>query len=369
MTPILGLNIFRAVAVIMMIIAHSIRIQANYSTLVKFPGTATFWDQCLLFFIHIEPIISAQFLFISGFSLTLSLYRSSLSKQEWLLQLPSKLVLLYLISVLFFIGDNGIQLPDLFVSSGILSIIAVSMAITGCILVTPKPLALLSLSVISILCLAYYFEQSKIVVTGLNGGAGGAIPLMSMTLIGGIIGIIFQRFNTNGLIAATLVGCFIGVVCLSTSYPWTFDVRGHFLLFKGDPVTSVLHSIQYALGDDSHLPMQASVRFWNHSSIFPLRVTGGLSLVLLAFIFCFKHYANRATKTLNELGKHGLLIYVFHLLLLGVIEVSGIKPVTGWQTWLLIMVIVALGVGIIRMRDKSGNVRRKLLDSFDPGTQ
>jgi len=369
MTPIVGLNIFRAVAVIMMIIAHSIRIQANFSSLVKHPENATFLDQCLLFFIQIEPIISAQFLFISGFSLTLSFYKSSLHKQDWLLQLPSKLVLLYLISVVFFIGDNGIQLPDLFVSSGILSIIALSMAITACLLVTSKPLTWLSLSVLSILILAYYFEQSKIVITGLNGGAGGAIPLISMTLIGSVMGIIFQRDNTNGLIAATAVGCFIGLIFLSSSYPWTFDVRGYFLLFKGDPVTSVLHSVQHAFGDDTHLPIKARVAFWNHSSAFPLRVTGGLTLVLLAFILCFKNYENSATRTLNMIGKHGLLIYVFHLILLGIIEVSGIKPVTGWQTWLLVLLIVCLGVGIIRMRDKSGKVRRKLLDSFDPGTQ
>jgi len=77
MTPILGLNIFRAVAVIMMVIAHSIRIQSNYSTIIKHPEAATTLDQCLLFFIQIEPIISAQFLFISGFSLTLSLAKST----------------------------------------------------------------------------------------------------------------------------------------------------------------------------------------------------------------------------------------------------------------------------------------------------
>ena len=376
MSPIIGLNIFRAVSVIMMIIAHSIRIQSNFTFLLKHPDKQTFWDQCLLFFIQIEPIISAQFLFISGFSLTLSLSKvlksaSATSKRQWLLSLPPKLILLYLVSVIFFIGDNGIQLPDLLVSSGILSIIAISMALTGCMLISPKPMITLTLAIIAVTLAAYMLEQSELSIIGLNAGAGGAIPLISMTFIGAIIGILYQRFHNNGLFIAAAVGCFIGLLSITSQSPWTVDVKSEFLLFYGDPVTAVLHSIQHALGIGDVQPSKVKAHFWNHSSIFLFRVSGGLTLVLVIFMLAFKNRSNssKVIHVFNNVGKHALFVYIFHLVLLGVLEVTGIKPTTGWQTWLLVVLLVLLGATIIQIRNKSGGVRRKLLDSFDPGTQ
>lgn len=376
MPPIIGLNIFRAVAVIMMIIAHSIRIQSNFSFLLKHPDKQSFWDQCLLFFIQIEPIISAQFLFISGFSLTLSLskvltHTPIISKRQWLFSLPPKLILLYLVSVVFFIGDNGIQLPDLFISSGILSIIAISMALTGSMLVTPKPLITLTLAVTAVTLAALALEQSKTSIIGLNAGAGGAIPLISMTFIGAIIGILYQRFHNNGLFAAAAVGCFIGLLSITSQAPWTVDVKSEFLLFYGDPVTAVLHSIQHALGIGDIRPIKVNAHFWNHSSIFLFRVSGGLTFVLVIFMLAFANSkkSSKVTHVLNDVGKHALFVYIFHLVLLGVLEVTGIKPSTGWQTWLLVLTLVLFGAIIIQIRNKSDGVRRKLLDSFDPGTQ
>lgn len=374
MPSITGLNIFRAIAVIMMIIAHSIRIQSNFTALMRAPHTASLWDQCLLFFIHIEPIISAQFLFISGFSLTLSLFKqssnpSSAHKRRWLLALPAKLFLLYGISVLFFVGDNGLQFPDLFVSSGILSIIAVSMAISGILLTGPKPIFSLTVATIVTLLLAYYLEQSKTSIIGLNAGAGGAIPLLCMTFIGAIIGIIFQRHGTRGLFISAAIGCFVGILTMIQSYPWIFTVKSQFQLFPGDPVSSVIHSFQYALGLGDVTPTKVRVQFWNHSSIFALRVTGTLTLVLALLVVIFTRYNNRWTQVLNTIGQHALLIYVLHLLLLGALEISGVKPTTGWQTTLLVISLVMIGFGVILIRNKSGSFRRKLFDSFDPGTQ
>ncbi|OUR87074.1 hypothetical protein A9Q81_26790 [Gammaproteobacteria bacterium 42_54_T18] len=375
MSPIIGLNIFRAVAVIMMIIAHSIRIQGNFTFLLKHPDKQTFWDQCLLFFIQVEPIISAQFLFISGFSLTLSLSKvlktTPISKRRWLFSLSPKLILLYLVSVIFFIGDNGIQLPDLFVSSGILSIIAISMALTGSMLITPKPIITLTLAIAVVTMTAFVLEQSKTSIIGLNAGAGGAIPLISMTFIGAIIGILYQRFHNNGLFAAAAVGCFIGLLSITSQYPWTVDVKSEFLLFYGDPVTAVLHSIQHALGIGDLQPTNVKAHFWNHSSIFLFRTSGGLTFILVVFMLAFANSSNssKVTRVLNNVGKYALFVYIFHLVLLGVLEVTGIKPTTGWQTWLLVVALVLLGATIIQMRNKSDGVRRKLLDSFDPGTQ
>ncbi len=149
------------------------------------------------------------------------------------------------------------------------------------------------------------------------------------------------------------------------------DVKSEFLLFYGDPITTVLHSIQYALGIGDIRPTKVSAHFWNHSSIFLFRVSGGLTLVLVIFMLIFANSKNpsKVTHVLNNVGKHALFIYIFHLVLLGVLEVTGIKPSTGWQTWLLVLTLVLFGAIIIQMRNKSGGVRRKLLDSFDPGTQ
>ncbi|MDV7394558.1 hypothetical protein RZS08_24460, partial [Arthrospira platensis SPKY1] len=64
-TQLPGLNVYRALAVILMILAHAARVQTDMGTLRANPAGAGLFDWPLLGTLIIEPIISAMFLFIA----------------------------------------------------------------------------------------------------------------------------------------------------------------------------------------------------------------------------------------------------------------------------------------------------------------
>src|SRR5690606_10414709 len=86
-----GLHIYRAVAVILMILAHAARTQANMSALHANPALAGPFDWPFVGALIIEPIISALFLFIAGFSLVLSRQQSRENSTEWLKRLGRRM--------------------------------------------------------------------------------------------------------------------------------------------------------------------------------------------------------------------------------------------------------------------------------------
>src|SRR5688572_10544460 len=92
-----GLNIYRALAVILMILAHAARVQHPLPT-----GSLTSpFDWPFAASLQIEPIISAMFLFIAGFSLVVSRQASGETPTQWLRRLGGRMLTLYAISVLF----------------------------------------------------------------------------------------------------------------------------------------------------------------------------------------------------------------------------------------------------------------------------
>ena len=174
-----GLNVFRALAVLMMILAHAARIQTNMGTLHNNPSHAGLFDWPFVAMLLIEPIISATFLFIAGFSLVLSIAKgktqAAWQRQSWLTNLGKKMLVLYLISVIFYVADQGLQTPDFLVSSGVLAIIAVGLFLSGLLLVLPKPTVALIIALLCTLLCAYFLEQQKWNIVGLNAGAGGIV--------------------------------------------------------------------------------------------------------------------------------------------------------------------------------------------------
>ena len=134
-----GLHVYRALAVVLMILAHAARTQTGMSALHANPSLAGPFDWPFVGALIIEPIISAMFLFIAGFSLVLSRQGSRETSGEWLKRLGRRMGTLYGISVLFALGDQGVQWPGILVSSGVLAIIAVGVFSAGLLLVSPRP--------------------------------------------------------------------------------------------------------------------------------------------------------------------------------------------------------------------------------------
>jgi len=363
---LVGLNIFRAFAVFLMIIAHSSRVQVNLASFLNGSQSPSFLESLLLFNLEIEPIISAMFLFIAGFSLTLSLQKKfaldSQWRALWIKAISIKAAILYFISILFFIGEKGIQFPEIVVSSGILSIIALGIVTTALSLITSKPAITLGANIFLTLGLTYGLEANHITIAGLNAGPGGAFPLISFCFFGAFIGLIANRHKKHGLFLAVLVTFLIGVLLSAIDYPWTFYYKSQFSYFSRDIVLNSVYSIADLLGLKSFIATSfglpearsflATASYWNHSSIFPLRTLGILTLMLTGFIFLFRTANSPLTKFGNYLGQHALTLYVYHLLFLSLIEISQIKPTEGWQTWLLILIILIVGGPVIHLRTK-----------------
>ncbi|MDX1694441.1 MAG: heparan-alpha-glucosaminide N-acetyltransferase domain-containing protein [Ketobacteraceae bacterium] len=348
-----GLNIYRAVAIFMMMAAHSIRIQENYPTLATHPESATLFDRFLLLFITIEPIISAMFLFIAGFSLTLSfskmIRKNPARKLPWLQRILGRAAALYGVAVIFFVAEYGFQWPDFLVSAGVLGTIALSIAISAGLLVWGGHAVWLIVATLLCLAVTYGLEANNLTVTGLNAGAGGHLPLVVMGFLGTLYGLAYRRFGDNGLFGGLLLSAVIALLAFVADYPNTFIYRSHFAWYASSLPAQWLESALnlFSRGNDSALVKAA---FWNHSSIYPLRFTFVIVLFMVPAIKLFRRTQHRVIRFLDALGSYGLTIYVFHLVILAGLEVSGIKPQTGWQTLVLIAGLILTGYGAIRNR-------------------
>lgn len=346
--PLMGLNLFRAFAVILMILAHAARLQNNMSALSVSPAQATAFDRIFLFVLTIEPMISAMFLFIAGFSLVLSHAHRQQNAKQWLRHNLHRALQLYAISVVFFLADQGVQWPDALVSSGVLSVIAVAIMVAASCLVTSNAWQLLALLSVAGLSLTAVLEHTRLDIPGINAGAGGLLPLVVIAWFGTLTGIARQRWPQVGLQAMLVGSLLVSLFALSVDYPWVTRPTTSVHLYPGDRIQSVIFSLQDAVGLYNGTVELRSIAFWNHSSIFPLRALPLLVLMLMAFILAFRHTQHATIKFFNRIGRQALNVYVLHLLLLAVFEVSGLKPNTGWQTLLICVGLVAIMPLILR---------------------
>lgn len=347
-TQLPGLNVYRALAVILMILAHAARMQTDMGALRANPAGAGLFDWPLLGTLIIEPIISAMFLFMAGFSLVLSLRSSRESASAWLGRLGRRMGTLYLISVVFALADQGVQWPGVIVSSGVLGIIAVGIFTTGLMLVAPRSIALLAGSTLVIIGITYTLDSARASVIGLNAGAGGMVPLVVLAYLGALTGMIYQRAGLNGLgmvLAATLL---TGALALASSAPWITQPPTTIHQYPGDRVQAVWHSLLDVVGLYDGPVYTGMVRYWNHSWIFPLRALPILVAGLILFLGLIRHTRQRALQFLDWMGRQALNLYILHLVLLAGVEVSGIKPVTGWQTLLMVALMLALAPWLLR---------------------
>lgn len=337
----------------MMMAAHSIRIQNNFPQLAAKQTAATPFDHFLLWFIDIEPIISAMFLFIAGFSLTLSFakLKQPQSYRPWLVKITQRAATLYLIAMLFFLAEYGLQWPDFLISAGVLGTIALSIALSAALLCYGRGAKGLVMATVVVLGTTYVLETQRWQITGLNAGAGGHFPLIVMGFLGTLYGMAYQRFGDNGLFGGILLAAIVGLLFMVVDYPNTFVYKSHFSWYTDDPTRQLWQSLVHLFQQTPPDSYRVS-GFWNHASVFPLRYSIVIMVVLVLFIKLINRSRHPAIRFLDALGSYGLTIYVYHLIVLAGVEVSGFKPQTGWQTLLVILALMLSGYWLIRNRIK-----------------
>jgi len=308
-----GLDLYRALVVLMMFVVHARRLQT--------PAGAGVLESSLAFFMWAEPFIAASFLFIAGAAASLAHERAGSALLPTTLR---RALSLYALALVLFVPQYGLELPDLLVSPGILSAIALALVTTALALRSPAPeLALCALG-IGVLGVTASLDRSGATLPGLNAGPGGAFPLVAFTALGALAMRAWRRTGRRafgfGLALALPV---LGVV-LWLGQSWITERSSLYRVHDGQ--LALLHLTQES--------PRAPVRFWNHSALGALALIAPLLASLWAALFAGRRLAERRLLApMLVLGRHALAAYVVHLGLLGAVELAGLSPSTPAETW------------------------------------
>ncbi len=330
-----GLDLFRAIAVLLMFEAHVYRLETDVAH--GGPG-----QQLLDLMVYLEPYTAGAFLFIVGFSLVLSQRRFDENQRGvWLGLLLRRGALLYGISVALFIAHYGFELPDLLVSSGILSVIALGIVTVGAMLALPRPITPLAGFAVAVIAVTRVLNVSGATVSGLNAGPGGAFPLLALTAAGAIAGHVYCHGGVRALGWLTLGAVPISALAAPAG-PWTTLRASHY----------AVHAGELALADlFSHPPGTQAVVFWNHSAVGALALLAPLLGSVLLLLATQKVVCRpRAMTPILWLGQHALAAYVAHLGVLGVLDFAGVVPHSAAGAWAMTLALslgaVALAAGL-----------------------
>jgi len=314
-----------------MYVVHARRLQPNR----HWQGSERLAESVLSWLMWGEPFIAASFLFIVGFSLVLSRSRTC-DRRAWLRRLLWRALGLYALAVLLFLPHYGMAFPDLLVSPGILSAIAVAIASVGAALATPRPGVATSVLAAGGLVVAGALETFDISVSGLNAGPGGALPLLSFAAGGALVALGYERWGWRTLDVVAGVSIVPLAVVLLAGAPWTDLHASVHPDYGGEVALTEIFTVPRA---------EARLVFWNHTVAGCLGLLLPLSAVLRVFVLLTPTLNRLPMSLVGLIGRHALLAYVGHLVVLGVLELSGLGPRSPWHTWALVAALCAAAAG------------------------
>lgn len=324
-----GLDVFRGVAVLMMFVVHARRLRA--------PRAATGVDALAAIaldgFGWAEPFIAASFLAIAGTSLVFARRRAP-ERSRWWRRLGVRAAALYLLAVALFVPQFGVALPDLLLSPGILSVIAVATTLVGGALALSRPVPALVAVGGGALLMTALLERTGACLSGLNAGPGGAVPLLGFTAEGALLGLAYVRRGARAIGAAAAIGAVGTLAVVVVGAPWTTRCESLYPAHEG--LVAILELVRPA-------SEREAVAFWNHSAAGFLGLVPVVAGVLwLTVALPWPRRGPLAGGGLvGLLGRHALVAYVGHLLLLGLLELSGLTPRTATATWALVGALAA----------------------------
>jgi hypothetical protein len=303
-------------------------------------------DACL----DAEPLIAAGFLGLVGTSVVLrqqGLARTGAPSDP----LPwRRAASLYAIAIALFALQYGLAWPDLVLAPGVLSAIAWALLITYVAERSRAPAWAQAGVFTAVLAVAFALEGSGRTVSGLNGGPGGAVPLVAFAAWGALVtrGVVRwgERRRALVLLGALLLSVGLGLAQL----PWTTLETSTYPDYGGETA---------ALGMLRGAPVGAEpITFWNHSVVGTLGLLGPLLAVrvLATRLTALRAHAARIVASrrvpppsaevrpgvLVQLGRHALFAYVGHLLGLGLVSASGAGPASAAAALIWVALLVAV---------------------------
>jgi peptidoglycan/LPS O-acetylase OafA/YrhL len=302
-------------------------------------------------FFDIVPLDAALFLFLAGFSLTLSLGKhTELSAFRFLQKKIKRGLLLILAAAFLFFIEFGIQLPDMLISSGILNTIGILCIAGGLVLVFSGRKIILAL-LIAVLCLATFLgEYFMIFRVPFNWGYEPWSPTIIFGFIGIFCGLFFKNGNKpaeqkNDRTLALVLGA-VGFILVVF-----FIVNGGILgtLIHGRYVVkrnfSTATTLPYLFGAAGGAAPAASfaATVWNYRLSAFLLSLGTVLLLFAASFFLEPLLKKYIPHKVFLPGAHALSNYFFHLLVLSIIVILAGEEV--FSVAVALLVLAALYVG------------------------
>lgn len=332
-----SLDLLRGIAIVLMFITHGTRLYLSEVKNFKILVETSMLDSFLNFFLIIEPFTSALFLFLVGYSLSLS--KQTFKGENWALKNLKRSGELYLIGFIFFFLEKGFQWPDLFLSPSILSCIAISIVSLTALIELNKNY-LWVVTTIGVFAISFLIED-KYLVTGLNGGFGGVFPLILFSFLGYYTS---KASNKNMFFLIGLSAIFWLVPGKWVAYYPTF--------YKAFPTGETgLDFIKYLISGGE--VVNYKITFWNHTVLSVLRL---MSPILLSFFILQKYQEKLKLKVYHQqlalLGRNSLVLYVYHLTFIAVFSLLGWVPKNAIQAWSFIGLIVGCALILSRKKEK-----------------
>ena len=317
-----GVDVFRAVVVVMMFAVHVRRLQSHHGS--------GFGDRLLSALMWAEPFIAAAFLMLVGVSLVLS-WRRTQDDRSWLRRMLVRALGLYAISVALFVLQYGWALPDLLLSSGILSAIALAICVTSAVLRTRAKAVWLGLLAALSPAMAWLLELKGLHFSGLNAGPGGVVPIIGFAFWGALV-MLWGRQRPVMLWVGGVAMALTAFAYFSRQ-PWSLTLASHYDDFGGELAALGLIGLAQPEGVKTTL-------FWNHSAVGFLGLSLPLWIGLALAIMARQWTTGRIWLGVHWIGRHALAAYVAHLLLLGLLDAVSFGPKNAVQAWLIVGALV-----------------------------
>ena len=158
------------------------------------------------FLFDIVPLDPALFLFVAGFSITLSYNRKKGSSLDFAKHQIKRGVLLILAAALLFFIENGLQPPDIFISPGILNTIGIMIICSAIIINLPYKLLISLILSMLLIVFTLFFEIKDIFFVPFNYGYEPLTPTIIFGFIGLFTGILLEKTNKNKKIVVLIIG-------------------------------------------------------------------------------------------------------------------------------------------------------------------
>lgn len=302
------IDILRSTALLMMFITHTAR-------LITFYNDQNNIQILFDFFMLIEPIIAATFLFISGYSLRLTFKNNT----KWYLKKNKIIKELFIWSILLHALQYGLLIDQIIFSSGILFVIGMSIFLTYKKLNNNKYL----IYIIILSSLLYQFlSYFNFNIVGLNAGTGALLPSINYFILG------ILSFNLKNIINKVK---FIFPLIILT-------------------IVALDSQLVYF---PSHQTFDLIKLEWNNFEIWNPSFIGQIfnSSILIFLSINFTNIKTRKDNFISNLSSNSLFLYKYHLIVIGLMYRFKIGIPSAIEALIFLILLISIGVDLMKRKN------------------